>query len=179
MQNLRISSTPARVQVRRARLNLEIDRKLPFQTSRLQITPHRFSVQTGKSEMRISFKGVREELGFKNPVSLRQSMESKSKQKASEAVSTAVSEGDAYLNNPNPDIAIQLSKNKGNYQASVDIAAKPSGGPDISFSKSPPVKVEFQKGQSKMNYRPHMKVNANYHKPVIRLAHKGSLDIRV
>lgn len=178
MQNLRISAPPAQLAIRPARTQLNIDAKEPIQSSRLQVTPHSFNIKTGQPKISINYRAINNDLGFRSPNALKQHLLNKSKSKATEAIAAIVSDGDAYLNNPDPSISIQLSKSKGNYNANVEIAAKPTVGPDISVQAAPSLKVDFQKGNQKMESHPYSKVSFDYQRPDINIT-PSRVDVRV
>jgi hypothetical protein len=150
----------------------------PFDISRLQVTPHRFSFTTDSVDIDVDWKAVHDDLGFRKPDSFRQKYVNYSQQKASQGISSIVSAGDMYLRQPQR-AAISLAKQAGRYQVQTTLANRPSVAPSVSVTKAEPVRVNFEPGDVSMSASPYAEIDPQYTKPQIRLNPKPDVQISV
>ena len=151
-----------RIQVRPARLDLDIQSTPPILGSQIHISKSRLEISSAKaSKIEVNTRSIQSELGFRRPKELTEEGKRRAKNEAQSAVSRITSEGDQYLNNPKV-ASTSIAKSIGVYRPTVQLAAIPKNRPSINVEKPGQVDVEYQKGRVDVTDNSRFGVDFNY-----------------
>ncbi|PCJ19140.1 MAG: hypothetical protein COB02_08820 [Candidatus Cloacimonadota bacterium] len=166
------------LRVRPHQHSLTINAATPFEASSISQTRSQFSFQKSSVSLSINLDAINEELDFKRPNGLKSKFVAKSRSDASGAVSRAVSQGYADLDNPR-GATISKAKGAAIYNASTVIAVVPSSRPSIQFTKPQPLQVNFQKGQVNVSASSGANINFTYTAGGASLSANPRADVRL
>jgi hypothetical protein len=155
---------------------MDLNFSQPFESSRVSYRAGRINVQAAStSKVQVSLDQFHNDIGFKDPLSLKSFIEQQSRSKVSSATTQAVSEGNQFLDRPS-SATVSQARNSGIYSVSAPLGSG-RRRPQISFSSPGAVRSNFSRAEVSVTANPNSSANFDYRPMEVSLDRRASLQI--